>query len=143
MAIAAVTACTNPVSPGSPHLEAVDVRIIDRSAQVLAATDDNARWTGGPLALPAADSLPLRVEFLDLFGAPFTLEGRREHTLRGEIEAPRIAQWESRDGRGTLRALMVGVTRVRFHIWHGTHADFTSPWLEVRVTSPIIAGVTR
>ena len=132
--------CRNPVSPGSEHLEAVELRITDASGRVVAGTIDNARWTGGPLRVAGGETLGVRAEFTNVFGEVFTLEGRREHTLRGEVEAPRMATWSTTDGRGQLVGVLVGTTRIRFHIWHGTHADFSSPWLEVQVTPTTMTG---
>jgi hypothetical protein len=131
----ALLACRNPVSPGSEHLEALEVRVRNARGEQLAATVDNTRWIGGPLRLTRGDTMALLAEFTDVFGAPFTLEGRREHTLRAEVEAPRVASLSTSDGRGRLVGLSTGTTRVRLHIWHLTHADFSSPWLEV-VVSP-------
>ncbi len=130
----ALLACRNPISPGSEHLEAIELHLRDPAGARVAGTVDNARWTGAPLRVPSGDTLVLLAEFTDVFGAAFTLVGRREHTLRGEIEAPRMATWTTTDGRGRLVGLLAGTTRVRFHIWHGTHADCSSPWLEVVVT---------
>ncbi len=128
-------ACRNPVSPGSAHLEAIELQLRDGTGRVIAATIDNARWTGGPLRVASGDTLPLLAEFTDVFGDRFTLEGRTEHTLRAEVEAPRTATWTTNGARGRLTGILAGTTRIRFHIWHGTHADFSSPWIAVEVAT--------
>ncbi len=140
--LACLGGCRNPVSPGSEHLEAVEIRIRDASGRLVASTVDNARWNGGPLRVTSGDGLELHPEFTGVDGEVFTLEGRREHTLRGEVEAPRMVSWNTADGRGRLVGLLAGTTRIRFHIWHGTHADFSSPWLEVQVAPFISIGAS-
>jgi len=136
-AMLALSACTNPVTPSGDHLEAIELTLQSAQDSVLASTRDNSRWIGGPLRVMASADMPLRAVFLDVYNEPFTLEGRRDHTLRVDIEAPSVARWETVGGHGHLRGLQSGITRIRFHIWHGTHADFTSPWLELRVQSTV------
>jgi len=134
-AVVCIVACTNPVTPGGEHLEAVEVVLTEADGRPIAQTADNASWQGGPIVLDAGAVRPLRVLFTDVYGAAFTLEGRRDHTLRVEIEAQRVATWTTSDGHGTLHAAQPGITRLRVHIWHLTHADFTSPWLTVRTVA--------
>jgi hypothetical protein len=142
LVMGSLAACRNPVSPGSEHLEAVEIRIRDASGRVVASTVDNARWTGGSLHVSGGAGLELLPEFTNVNGEVFTLAGRREHTLRGEVEAPRMVGWTTTDGRGRLVGFLAGSTRIRFHIWHGTHADFSSPWLEVQVTPSTMIGAS-
>lgn len=135
MSITLMGACENPVKPGTEHLEAVEVQLSSATDSVLALTRDNLVWSGGPIRMVPGEDRKVRVVFFDVYNAPFTLEGRTAHTLRGEIETTRVATWTTVDGHGAIRAIQPGVTRIRFHIWHVTHADFTSPWLELRIVS--------
>lgn len=132
LALLMLAACENPVKPGGEHLEAVDVALTELSGAVLAHTSDNAIWEGAPLVLDIGENRPLRVVFTDVYGEPFTLEGRSDHTLLVEVEVQRVASWTTVNGHGTLQAGQPGTTRLRVHIWHHTHADFSSPWITVQ-----------
>jgi hypothetical protein len=95
-------------------------------------TTDNRVWNETPLVLCEGEMRTLVPQALDFRGVPVDLVSRRDLEIRGESVEPNVV-WEPLRGRGRLIALAPGTTRVRFLVWHLTHADLVSPWLEVRV----------
>jgi hypothetical protein len=132
-AIAALVACEHPIAVVTPHAEVADLVFTDSAtAVVVMRTTDNRVWSGGPVQLCVNDVRTLVPQPLDFRGAPVDLVSRRDLEIRGETVDP-IALWEPLRGRGRLQALAPGTTRVRFLVWHLTHADLVTPWLDVIV----------
>lgn len=132
--LVALGACEHPVAVLTPHVEAADVVLRDASGAVAARTFDNRRWEGGPLVASIAGATPYTVELLDFEGRALTgVEGRADVELRLEAEDDGRVLWEPLRGRGMLHGLTAGATRVRFLVWHGTHADLATPWLATEV----------
>jgi hypothetical protein len=137
--VALVAACDHPIAIVTPHVEAADVVLRDLASDgaagtVVARTRDNRRWEGAALAVADRAARPLAVELLDFQGRPVTgLDARGDVELRLESETPGVVAWEPRRGHGVLHALAPGATRVRVLVWHGTHADLVTPWLDARV----------
>jgi hypothetical protein len=147
----ALGACEHPIAIVTPHVEAADVVLRARGAPpdvVLARTHDNRRWSGGPLIVADRDGRELAVTLLDFEGRPVAgLDARDDVELRVEAETPRPERpgavvWEPRRGHGVLHGLAPGPTRVRVLVWHGTHADLVTPWLDVVVEPTIAAART-
>jgi hypothetical protein len=117
----------------TPHAEVADLVFADSvSGAVLARTTDNRTWTGAPLHLCVDEVRTLLPQALDFRGVPVDLVSRRDLEIRSE-SADALVAWEPLRGRGKLFALAPGTTRVRFLVWHLTHADLVSPWLDVIV----------
>ena len=135
----ALGACEHPIAIVTPHIEAADVLVRDTAGTALARTHDNRRWEGGPLVARDGAATPLVIELLDFQGRSLTdAAGRADVELRMEAEHEGRVLWEPLRGRGLLHGLAIGATRVRFLVWHQTHADLVTPWiaLEVRPAAP-------
>jgi hypothetical protein len=133
-AVVALAACEHPIAVVTPHVEASELLVRDTTGQLLLQTVDNQRWSGGPLALSAGDSLPLVIRMVDFQGAEFGLESRGpEYSVRMDVEQASSAVWEPLRRWGWLRAFTPTATRIRFQIWHTDHADFVTPWLPLTV----------
>ncbi len=131
--LATIAGCEHPIAVVTPHVEAADLVLADSSGAVLARTEFNRRWQADSLVL--VDGRPLRVVVtpIDFRGAPIDLGARRDLSVRVEAEDGALLQWEPQRGFGWLRPFATGATRVRFLLWHDTHADFITPWLRVVV----------
>jgi hypothetical protein len=133
---AALGACEHPIAVVTPHVEAADLEVRDEGGAPLARTRDNRRWEGAPLALAEGEARTLRVTALDLAGAPVPLDGRAGVEVRAEAEPAAALVWEPRRGAARLTALAPGRARLRLLVWHQTHADLVTPWLDVEVAPP-------
>lgn len=130
---AASTACEHPIAVVTPHAEAADLVLVDSiGAQVVVETRDNREWRGGPLTVCEGETRTLVPRVLDFRGAAIDLLARRDLDVRGEVDRPNAA-WEPLRGRGRLSGLAAGRTRMRFLLWHLTHADLITPWIDVDV----------
>jgi hypothetical protein len=128
--VLSVVACEHPIAVVTPHAEVADIVLRDTNGVQLAATRDNRLWSGGPLAVPDGGTLVLVPTLLDFEGRSLdVLETRRDLELRAEVEHDGITTWEPLRGRGRWFGLSPGRTRVRFLVWHQTHADLVTPWL--------------
>jgi hypothetical protein len=140
LALAALAACDNPVGYQTDHLEAVEVVVLDASGAELARTVENRRWVGpaaeAGLAVPAGGTLALRVRFVTLEGDEVPVTARAGLTLRVEWEPEGLVVHEPLGERDELHGLRPGTTTLRLLAWHGSHADFISPPLDVTVTAP-------
>jgi hypothetical protein len=130
----------------TPHVEAADLEVRDAGPDgapgaLLARTRDNRRWEGGPLVLADRQARTLRVTALDFQGAPIRLDGRAGVDVRAEVEPAAALVWEPRTGEARLTPLAAGPARIRLLIWHETHADLVTPWLDV-VVGPAGAPAT-
>jgi hypothetical protein len=126
-------ACEHPIAVVTPHAEVADLVLLDSATRaIVARTTDNRAWSGGPVSLCAEEARTLVPQVLDFRGEPVDLVARRDLELRGESAAANVS-WEPLRGRGRLLGLAPGATRVRFLVWHLTHADLVSPWLDVIV----------
>ncbi|HEY0931263.1 MAG TPA: hypothetical protein VGE27_15180 [Gemmatimonas sp.] len=131
--LATLTACEHPIAVVTPHAEVAELMLADSTdASITVRTVDNRSWSGGPLLLCDGQVRTLVPHALDFRGLPVDLVSRRDLDVRGESEDP-LVTWEPLRGRGRLIPLAPGTTRVRFLIWHETHADLVTPWLDVHV----------
>lgn len=138
-----VSACEHPIAVVTPHAEVADLVFADSATGTLVArTTDNRTWSGAPLHLCVDGTRTLVPQALDFRGVPVDLLSRRDLEIRGESAEPIVA-WEPLRGRGRLFALAPGTTRVRFLVWHLTHADLVSPWLDVIVHPGATCPVAR
>ena len=131
--------CEHPIAVVTPHVEAADLLVRDTAGVLLARTYDNRRWEGGPLVARERAPTAVHVELLDFQGRSLAeAAGRADVELRLEAEHEGRVLWEPLRGRGLLHGLSAGPTRVRFLVWHQTHADLVTPWiaLEVRPAAP-------
>jgi hypothetical protein len=132
--LAGVAACEHPIAVVTPHAEVADLVFADSaSGTVLARTTDNRTWSGAPLHVCVDQPLTLVPQAIDFRGLPVDLVSRRDLEIRGEAADPIVA-WEPLRGRGRLIPLAAGTTRIRFLVWHLTHADLVSPWMDVIVS---------
>ncbi len=130
-AAAALGACEHPIAVVTPHVEAADLVVRDEAGAVVARTRDNRRWEGAPLALTSGRTRTLRVTALDFQGAPVPLDGRAGVDVRAESDPAAALVWEPRTGEARLTPLAAGRARLRLLVWHETHADVVTPWLDV------------
>jgi hypothetical protein len=130
----AAAGCEHPIAVVTPHAEVADIILRDTTGVQLAATRDNRVWNGGPLRVPDGGTLVLVPTLLDFEGRALdVLVTRRDLELRAEVEHDGITTWEPLRGRGRWFGLAPGRTRVRFLVWHQTHADLVTPWLSLDV----------
>ncbi len=140
LAALGAAACEHPIAIVTPHVEAADVLVRDTTGALLARTHDNRRWEGGPLVVRDGAPTAVLVELLDFQGRSLAEAGARADVeLRLEAEHDGRVLWEPLRGRGLLHGLSAGPTRVRFLVWHQTHADLVTPWLplEVRASASV------
>lgn len=126
-----VAACEPPLGVVTPHIEAADLIVQDSAGAVLTRTEVNRRWLVDSLVV--RENTPLRVVLtpIDFQGAPIDLTVRSDLSYRLEAENGALMQWEPQRGYGWIRPFGAGTTRIRFLIWHDTHADFVTPWLRL------------
>lgn len=138
VAVAALLAagCEHPIPVVTPHAEVADLVVRDRLGAMIARTVDNQRWEGALPALHDGEALHLTVNALDFRDSELALVTRPDLQVRMEAESPTVAGWEPQRGFGRLLGVSPGATRIRFLIWHETHADFVSPWLPLTVSPP-------
>jgi hypothetical protein len=130
---ALLTACDHPIAVVTPHAEVADLVLMDSTTrQVVVQTTDNRSWSGAPLHLCEDAVRSLVPQAIDFRGLPVDLVSRRDLEIRGESATPQVL-WEPLRGRGRLIGLAPGSTRIRFLVWHLTHADLVTPWLDVIV----------
>lgn len=129
-------ACDHPIGIVTPHAEAADLVVRDSAGTALGRTMDNRIWQGDTLRLVDGLATRLVVNLLDFRDTEFSIATRKDLQVRMEAEDARLVQWEPLTGFGRLQTFQPGVTRVRFLIWHITHADLVSPWIPVRVVAP-------
>jgi hypothetical protein len=138
-----VLGCEHPIAVVTPHAEVADLVFTDSlTAAVVMRTTDNRTWSGAPVQLCVDDVRTLVPQPLDFRGLPVDLVSRRDLEIRGESADP-IVLWEPLRGRGRLTALAPGTTRMRFLVWHLTHADLVSPWLDVVVHPAASCPINR
>lgn len=133
LALGGLAACEHPIAVVTPHVEASDLEVRDEGGTLLVRTRDNRAWEGGPLVLADGRARTLRVTALDFQGAPIALEGRVGVDVRGEADPAAAVVWEPLAGRARVTGLAPGRARLRLLIWHETHADLVTPWLDVDV----------
>ena len=133
-AVLLLDGCEHPIAIVTPHVEVADGVERGGAGALVARTRDNRRWEGGPLSAVEGRATSFRIELLDFQGRPVTgVEGRADVELRLEVEHDGRMLWEPLRGRGVLHGLAAGATRVRFLVWHETHADLVTPWLAADV----------
>lgn len=130
----AIASCKHPIEIESAHADAADLVIRQSGSEgtIIARTIGNDRWEGN-LDLVQGDERHIRITLIDFKGVEFSLDERDDIEIRMEAEQPAMVQWEPWQGYGILRGFVVGQTRVRFLVWHGSHPDFITPWLPLVV----------
>lgn len=129
----ALGGCEHPIAVVTPHVEAADLLVADSAGALLARTEFNRTWSVDSLVLRDGQPLRLTLTPLDFRGNPIDITGRSDLSFRVEAEDAALLQWEPQRGFGWLRPFKTGHTRVRFLVWHESHADFVTPWLRVVV----------
>lgn len=129
----ALAACENPVKPTGEHLAATETFLRSMAGADVARTVENARWQGAPITLPVDGTMDVRAVFADFHGREFTLYGRDDFSVRLEFEPAGVMAWEPLADRERLIARTPGTARMRVMIWHVSHPDFISPWVDVAV----------
>jgi hypothetical protein len=130
---ATLAACEHPITMVTPHLEVADLVLRDSSGAQLARTADNRAWRGDSLVLEDGRALHLVVNLVDFQGRELAITERRDMEIRAEAADGALLQWEPRRGFGLLHPFGAGRTRIRFMVWHLSHPDLVSPWLDVVV----------
>jgi hypothetical protein len=137
---AALAACEHPITVVTPHLEVADLVLRDSAGMQLARTLDNRSWRGDSLVLEDGRALRLVIALVDFQGRELAVSERRDLEIRAEAEDGALLQWEPRSGFGLLHPFGSGRTRIRFMVWHLSHPDLVSPWLDVVVRPPAAGG---
>jgi len=128
-----LAACEHPIGLLTSHVEAADLLLGAPDGTILARTEFNRTWSVDSLALDADSPLRVVLTPIDFRGGTIDIGDRRDISFRMEAEDGALLQWEPQRGFGWIRPFATGETRVRFLIWHDTHADFVTPWLRVVV----------
>jgi hypothetical protein len=115
------------------------VEIRDRATNALFAFYEREQHalgfqgTGVP-HLHVGDEIALNVRFFDTQGQQAALGTGQEYEVRAEVVGPAgIVSVSNHGDHVDVEALAEGETYVVFHLWHGNHADFTTPQLEIEV----------
>jgi hypothetical protein len=129
-----LAACEHPIAVVTPHAEVADIVLRDTLGVRIASTRDNRGWDGGPLVVLDGGALTIVATLVDFEGRELDLfRTRSDLELRAEVERDGVATWEPLRARGRWFGLAAGRTRVRFLVWHQTHADLITPWLPLEV----------
>lgn len=133
LALAALS-CEHPIAVLTPHVEAADLVVRDSAGAFVARTVENRRWDGAS-SLTAVDGASVRVvvDVLDFEDRPIPIADRADLEIRLEAEDPTLVQWEPQREFGRLHGHAVGRTRVRFLLWHVSHPDLVTPWIDLHV----------
>lgn len=126
-------ACEHPIEIVSPHIEAADLAVLASNGTLITQTQFNRTWTVGAMQLRDGSDTDVILVPIDFRGRAIDLTERPEISFRMEAENPALVQWEPLTGHGLLRPFGTGTTRIRFLIWHRTHADFVTPWLDIEI----------
>jgi len=128
--------CEHPIAIVTSHVEVADLQLRGLDGELLGSTLANRSWSVEGIELQDGNALGIRFTLLDFRGEPVKLEGRSDITFRMEAEDSALLQWEPLTHHGWIRTFGSGATRVRFLVWHQTHADFVTPWLPVVILPP-------
>jgi hypothetical protein len=138
-------ACDRSPTDTGEHGAPASVELVNRaSGQRLAWTHGSGasmHWDGTLPHIDVGDELAVNVRFLRADGTAIALGG--EYTVRarlaqqgdGQVGAPNIIRIDNHGDHVDLSGIAVGRTHVVFLLWHGGHADFTTPPIEVEVES--------
>ncbi|MBA4160207.1 MAG: hypothetical protein H0X65_22515 [Gemmatimonadetes bacterium] len=133
--------------PNSPadHATPASVELLNRSTgDRLAWTDGTGagkNWDGGLPHISVGDELAVNVRFLRAngteipLGGQYTVRARLAEQAEGGAGTPGIVQLENHGDHVDITGLADGETRIVFMLWHGSHADFTAPPIEVEVAT--------
>lgn len=135
-----LSACDRHDDDHDDHFGLVDrVEVRDRASDALFAfyqREEHTLGFQGPGVphLHEGDEIALNVLFFDTQGHQAVLGTAREYEVRAEVTgAAGIVSVSNHGDHVDVEALAGGETTVVFHLWHGGHADFTTPPLEIEV----------
>jgi hypothetical protein len=144
LAVVAVTAACDrhPYDPDDHDIRA-SVELVDRATGARMAwthgTGDGIHWDGALPHLHVGDELAVNVRFLRAngteipLGSEYTVRARLAEQADGRVGAPGIVRLENHGDHVDITGLAEGETYIVFMLWHGSHADFTTPAIEVEV----------
>jgi hypothetical protein len=135
LASVGLAACDNPVTPGD-HFTPVGAEVYVRGTDQRVAHVHGDHWHGR-IELEVGEEIELDVRFMDADGRVAQLGGG--YTVRAEIASGQPTGLIAIGNHGDhldIDADAPGETRIVIHLWHGSHADWTSPALRVVVREP-------
>lgn len=127
--------CSHPIEILRPHAHVAELGLFEQDTILLAQTVHNESWTGS-IEITALEDHKITVVAYDFEGGVVSLLDHEDIEIRMEVEDQGMAAWEPWDGYGLLHGFRPGTTRVRFLVWHVSHADLITPWLELSVVAP-------
>lgn len=140
--VIALAGCSRSPTDPPDHAIVVGAELIDRATGTRLAwthgTGAAMHWDGGLPHLHEGEELAINVNFVRADGSAIQLGG--DFTVRARLA-------EGNEGNGVegivaihnhgdhvdLEAIAEGETEIVFMLWHGNHADFTTPAIEVEV----------
>lgn len=140
IAVVTLAACGDRSPTEVDHGEAVAAEVRDRdSGERLAWTHgegSSIHWEGSLPQLAVGEGIEVDVVFLDENGTQIPLGGEFEARAEVASGAPSgVIQIEAHGDHVDIEALEVGETEIVFHLWHGGHADWSTPAIALHVES--------
>jgi hypothetical protein len=137
-------ACDRHPHGPEDHAAPVGAELVNRATGARLAwthgTGAGMHWDGALPHIHTGDELAVNVRFLRADGTAITLGG--EYTVRarlaeqqrdGRVGAPGIVRLENHGDHVDITGLTNGETYIVFDLWHGSHADWYTPPIEVEV----------
>lgn len=140
IAVVTLAACGDRGPTEADHGEAVAAEVRDRdSGERLAWTDgegSSIHWDGSLPQLAVGEGIEVDVVFFDENGTQIPLGGEFEARVEEAGDPPSdIIQIENHGDHVDIEALAVGETEIVLQLWHGGHADWSTPAIALHVES--------
>jgi hypothetical protein len=138
-----LAACDRHPQDPDDHAIPASVELVDRATGARMAWTHGSgaaiHWDGELPHLHVGNELAVNVRFLRAngteipLGTEYTVRARLAEQADGRVGAPGIVRLENHGDHVDITGLAEGETYIVFMLWHGSHADFTTPAIEVEV----------
>jgi hypothetical protein len=150
-ALALLAACTNPVTDNGDHardVAGVEVYAAAQPELRLARTVGQRaamQWEGAIPEIPAGQTHSFAVRWVNSAGQPLVLGTRYAtrirfaadpHNTGNLVRENATVRLASEEGRVSITGRAAGEASVVLVLWHGSHDDWASPALGIRVVAP-------
>ncbi|OIB57896.1 hypothetical protein [Natrialba sp. SSL1] len=121
------------------HIDIETFELVDRDTDDVSAYVHDDHWDDGPLLVPVDGFVSVSAYVEDGHGDELALGDDEEYTLNARFAdgAQEIVDIETHGDHLDISGEETGFTDLVFQIWHGDHADWESPALEVEVVEDI------